>query len=176
MVSRRLISGLTSAATVFLAGAVALGSNVVIVNPTSAPITNRVTQLVTSADTLAYQGATNAFINPVLPATGSVNEWKVSNGVVMVLSQADSNAITIYNSNLVFQVTTNRQYQAKAAATNTVEDLNEMGRLIRALAEVTMDEINILRASPTNVFTPRTLSQLKAAIQTKLQAQPDFAP
>jgi hypothetical protein len=63
--------------------------------------------------------------------------------------------------------------QAKADATGAVDDFYEEGRLIRALAEVMMDEINILRQQPTTVLAVRTLAQLKTAIKAKLAAQAD---
>jgi hypothetical protein len=155
----------------------AYASTVVLVNPTSAPITNRVTQLITSADTLAYRGMTNAFINPTLPATGSPNEWKVSNGAVMVLSVADSNTITAYNSNLNWLAISNRTAQAKLSATNNLDDLIEDGRIFRAFAQVVLDEINILRTrTTTNALSQRTMGQLKTAIVSNILAQPDFTP
>ncbi len=65
--------------------------------------------------------------------------------------------------------------QAKAAATASIDSgALKAGvsteRLIRALALVVLDEVNILRAASVPSLTPRTVAQLVTAIKTKIAA------
>lgn len=71
--------------------------------------------------------------------------------------------------------TTFAAQQAKAAATSNI-DIGALqagqvyDRLIRALALVVLDEINILRAIASPVQTPRTAAQLVSAVKAKIAA------
>lgn len=88
---KRFILSLT-----LLAGA-ALASNVLLYNPNSTPVPGRVVSYLQSVDTGLYQGASNVLINPVMP-TNKLDSLKVSNGVVVVLSQLDLDRITATNA------------------------------------------------------------------------------
>lgn len=179
--------------SVLLVGSL-MASTVVIYDPQSSPITNRVVNVIRSADTLQFQGRTNALINPVLPVTGTLNDWKVTDTLTIVeLTTADRTVIT---NAILASVAANKAAQERTSKTNAlaaVDSFEMEGRILRAIAEITMDELNILRAqvalartntlafqSATNrsavVLNPRTLIQLQNAISNKLQAQSDTAP
>lgn len=83
---------------------------------------------------------------------------------------SDRNAVLIANT------TATNQLLTKFSATNAVDSFEVDGRLLRALAELLMDEINIVRTNPAAILPPRTLSQLKTTIKNKVLAQPDSSP
>lgn len=57
----------------------------------------------------------------------------------------------------------------RAHAKNILDNLRDpVYKLIRAVALITMDEINILRQNPTSVLPPRTAEQLKTAIRNRI--------
>lgn len=65
--------------------------------------------------------------------------------------------------------------QAKAAATGGIDNGQLVGgdkqeRLIRALALVVLDEVNILRAASVPALAARTAAQLVSAIKAKIAA------
>lgn len=159
-----------------LVAGISFGSTVVITNPNSLGVTNRVVGILSSQDTLAWQNTSNAYINPILPTNGTFIEWKVSNNVVMFLSTVDSNNISIAISNANWQIRTNAEYNAKLYATNVVDNFISDGRVLRAFAQVVLDEVNNLRTNPTTVLPARTMGQLRTAIINNILAQPDFNP
>lgn len=61
-----------------------------------------------------------------------------------------------------------RRARARAEAKATYQDVTALGRIVRALALVTLDEINILRQ--LHGLAPRTAAQLRTAIETKVDA------
>jgi hypothetical protein len=144
-------------------------ANYFVFNPSSSPVANQGVAFVTSQHA---PPTPNVLTNPAMPNL-PIQWLKASNGLVVAMTAAESNSV------LAAQAATNtlragiRQTQAKAHATNTIESLLEDGRLLRALAEVTMDEINILRTNMPSPMAPRNLNQLKNAIRNKIVAQPD---
>jgi hypothetical protein len=160
-----------------LACCYALASNVLIYDPVSTPVPGKARALLLSVHTPLYQGATNAVIitNQVLPNVPL--QWmRVSNNVIVAMSAAESNLVLAANASAVTNTLALKQAASKTAAQTAIDAYDLNGRLVRALAEVTLDEINILRASPTNVFAARTLTQLTNALRAKLQAQPNTSP
>jgi hypothetical protein len=149
----------------------AFGSDVVLYDPTGLVVTNRVIAVLRSVNTTDYESLTNVLINPVLPT--NPQPWKVLDGNVVALTAQDQTAISNAFAAAQSALATARQTASKTNAPVALENFDETGRLIRALAEVTMNEINILRTNrSTNVLSPRTLTQLKTAITNSLIAQP----
>ena len=178
-------------AMAMLAACSAVASIVVLFNPDSTPVANRVTRVLTSANELEYAGKPGALVDVQTLPAGTVNDWKVEGGAVVLLTQADLDAITLANwlaaSNSLVQFKAN--LKAELVASIDADDDRE-ARLIRAMAEVMLDEVNnhaltinaILDAADaaSNLATfktamaaitdipPRTLAQMKTAIQNKL--------
>lgn len=170
-----------------------MASTVVVYDPQSSPVTNRVINVILSADTSVFQNRTNVLINPTLPGTGTPEDWKVVGTNIVELTPVDRIEIT---NVIIAETAARKALNERAAKTNAllvVDSYQSDGRVLRALAEVTMEEINILRAqialartSPTAfqsltnrntvVLNPRTLIQLQNAISNKLQAQNDTGP
>lgn len=168
-----------------IGAAIALASPVILFNPTSSPVTNRVIAYITNADTSLYVNKTNALILPgsfltngvtnlligSVPGSGIPDtDWKASNRTVVLLSSADnttiSNAIAVASNTSL----TNRYAQARTNALTIVTNDFEAGRIQRAFAEVVMKELNILRTNAG--MAVRTTLQLKNAMNTELNAQP----
>jgi len=180
-----IISAITATATLF-------ASTVVLYDPQSQGVTNRVVAVITSGDTPSFSGLTNVLINPTLPGSGGPQNWKVSGGTVVALTGGDLTAIAnaeaaALTAKLQFRERVSKT-NALSSATATALDLD--ARLLKALAETIMDELNILRTqiqlartnttafqSTTNrnnfPMTERTMTQLRTAIITKLNAQSD---
>lgn len=80
--------------------------------------------------------------------------WSISGDTVSLMSQAQRDAVDAAES---------------AAIKDAVADeLDRAGTIMRAFAEVLLDEINILRAAVVPPKTARTLAQLKTAVRGKL--------
>jgi hypothetical protein len=151
----------------------ACASNVLVYDPVSQPVPGRSQAYLLSVHTPEWQGRSNALVNPALP--NHPLEWtRVSNGVVVAMSVVESNSIVSAEASSRAAAIAFSEAQAKTNAITTISRYTAEGRLVRALAEATMDEINILRTNLS--LTPRTLTQLTNAIRNKLQAQPDSTP
>lgn len=146
----------------------ASGSNVIIYDPP----TGKILAYLISANTPEYQGATNALINPVLPSV-PLQFAKVSNSVVVAMSAAESNAVLAASVALA-------DIGVRAGASNQVQSFRYDGLALRAFADASKDEINLLRLemsiAKTNfvlfqtraTMAPRTLTQLKNSINGKI--------
>lgn len=164
---------------------ITLASPVILFNPTSSPVTNRVISYITNADTSLYINLTNALVTPgswetngitnliigSVPGSGipEVN-WKASNRTVVLLSAADNTAISNALAASANTSLTNREAQAKITSLTIITNNFEAGRIHRAFADLLMDELNILRTNAG--MAVRTSAQLKTAMQNKLNAQP----
>ena len=157
-----------------------LAGNIIFYDANSPTVANRVTSYRLSLDPGDPASWTNKLIDPVLPENFLTNSrqdfFKVSGGVVVELTGGEKQSVTNAENAIIAAAIAASQAAAKNNATNIVEDFTEQGRITRALAEVVMDEINIIRTNLVPALNPRTLSQLKAAIKAKLAAQPDSAP
>ena len=56
--------------------------------------------------------------------------------------------------------------EAATRADNTADELDRAQTIMRAFAEVVLDEVNLLRGQ--HALAPRTLAQLKTAVRSKL--------
>lgn len=141
---------------------VACASNVLVFDPTSTPVPGRARAYLVSVNTTDFEGVTNALINPALP--GVALEWvKVTNGTAVAMSLVESNLVVSTESS-------NRLAGARSDAKNGYDADHPLGRLQRAIVEITMREINILRTNAG--LAARTPSQLRTAIRNELDAQP----
>jgi len=127
-----------------LLGPLAFASMVILFDPA----TGRNLRRIDSADTLAYLSRTDCLINPVLP-TNALNLCYVTNGAVEVIPQAwlDAEALAAWiaqsNANVLFIATERSNMIATASA--YMYGTNAEGRILRAFALLTLDQINTLR-------------------------------
>jgi hypothetical protein len=141
-------------------------------DPNSAGITNRITNIRFSMPPETANGSNIVVFNTWNDIyTNNFNNLKLSNNIVVLLSTADQTAISNATVSANIASTQLSERRTKTNALASVNQLDQNGRLIRALAKVTMDEINILRAQ--HGLTSRTLTQLTNAITAELNAQPD---
>lgn len=95
---------------------------------------------------------------------------------------AESNSIitagVTASTNIAFQSKLAGELQAKMDTTNRVDNFHGDARmrLFAALMDVLVDEFNMVRTNPTAVLPPRNLSQVKTALRSRLDAQPNVAP
>lgn len=141
----------------------ARAADIVVFNPASTTVPNRVVSYLRSQDTNLWIGNPNALINPALPAGVAVNLLKVSGGLVVQMTTAEINAINAANATALIAA-------AKAGGKTNFDNDYSDGRVLRAVVAVLLDEINILRANAAlAAWTP---AQARTAIQTKIDAQP----
>lgn len=93
-------------------------------------------------------------INPDLSqVTGfSSKYWSISGDTVSLLSQAERDALDLS--------------ELEVSRDQIVDQLDDLEDILRAFAQVVVDEINILRQQHT--LPDRTLQQLKTAIRNKM--------
>lgn len=153
-----------------------LASNIVVYDPNSSTVPNRVIAYLQSEDTAKWVNVTNAIINPSVPNSTRDN-WKVSGGSVVEMSQAEKDSVTAAN-----------------ALANTVAEKEgaksdyDASAIDRAIVLVLLNEINILRSqvqlartnttafqSATNRsavnLNVRTAAQARTAIRNEVDAQ-----
>ncbi len=152
-------------------------SSIVVYDPNSSIVTNRVIAYLQSEDTVKWNGKTNILINPSVPANSTRDNWKVVNGNVVELTQAEKDAITAANN--AATVVANKE-DAKANYDASAID--------RAIVLVLLNEINVLRSqvqmartnttafqSATNRsavnLNDRTAAQARTAIRNEVDAQ-----
>ena len=151
----------------FALAGTALASIVVLFDPNSQPVPNRVVRILHSADELAYRDRADAIVDvQSIPAAGML---KASNGLVVVFTQAESNLWTWYaESNATWQAAADRTNILNAAA-EFVDGLTPESRILRAFALLTLDQINTLRklhslpVITTNVFLSAMTNAVKDA-------------
>lgn len=149
----------------------AWSSNVLIYNPDNG---YTIAYLI-SVNTPAFEGITNALINPVIPAGIPLEFTKVSNNLVVALSSSESNAV-------ISALAANNDSELRASANNGFVVLMANALVLRALASTIGDEINIIRnelsVAKTNIskfqstptLTPRTLVQFSNSISNKVNS------
>lgn len=148
----------------------ASASNVIIYDPP----TGKVIAYLLSVNTPDYEGKSNTLINPVLPPV-PLEFTKVSNGVVIALSAAESNAV-------IFAALDAGTNATRSGASSPVTAFSVGGLDLRAIADVAKDEINLLRLeisiAKTNqaqfssrpTMAPRTLQQFQNALTNKINS------
>lgn len=135
-------------------------SVIVVFDETATP--QKVLQVLASANTPDFTGRTDVVINPDLSALEGivpVRYWKHSAGLIVEYTTAEK---TQQDSDEAAAEDTAVREAAKAGLEGFVEN----PLLLRALADIIKDEINILRA--LHGLPDRTLSQLRTAIQNKI--------
>lgn len=117
--------------------------------------------------------------NGVLPSlatnTATIQWCKVSNNLVVHMTATESNSIITAQAAATLASQQARELLAKLAATNALANFfdSPQGRATFAGWEVTLDELNIIRAAVASItnLPPRTLTQLTNAIKAKINAQ-----
>lgn len=143
---------------------------VIIFNPDSTPVANRVTRVIPSANTLEYLNRVDALVNPVIAPELDPLAGKVENGAVVPLSQQDLDDIAAAQSAASAQQALDYDAAIRAEAKLLVQNrMDTFGVLLRSLALTILDEINTLRAQHS--LAPRTATQLRNAIQARVDAK-----
>lgn len=157
----------------------ASASNVLVFSTNSTPVAGRALAYLLSVNTPDYASRTDVLINPSLP--NHPLAWcKVSGGVVLAMSTAESNSIVTAQTNAAFAAKQARELAAKVSATNAMVNFlaSPEGRAMFAGWEATMDSLNVIRqglAGNTNMPL-LTLTQLTNAIKVRINAQANAAP
>jgi hypothetical protein len=153
-------------------GFLALGawaSIVVITDPSSVPQTNRVVRIILQAETLAYLGRSNAYINPPFaPGTDQTSCW-VSNDTVRTIS---TNLLAAYAAS-------NNNYWTLVEKTNAVNlalsfahGTNAEQRFMRAMLLVIRQRMDQLSTNPTGNLGAITTNAVLLAISNAIVADP----
>jgi len=123
-------------------------------------VTNRVLQYLKSVNTPDYSSRGDAIVNPdVSGLSADKKYWIHSGGSIREMTPAEKQAVN--DTEIVKDIADRR-----SEANNNL--IGREGQVIRALAEVVMDEINILRDLQKPSLPLRTLTQLKNAIKKKI--------
>lgn len=81
-----------------------------------------------------------------------IKYWTISGDIISLMSQAERNAVDTTLDVAILDTIAN--------------ELDQTRTIMRAFAEVVLDEVNLLRGQHSLV--PRTLAQLKTAVRAKL--------
>ena len=102
-------------------------------------------------------------VNPDLSLIESVDRkyWKHEAGSIVEMAPTEKSMV---DADAFTKIT----YDRGTSADNQVDSNDSVGMVIRAFAEVMVDEINLLRAEHS--LTPKTVAQLKNAIKNKIIA------
>lgn len=121
-------------------------ANILKYDPTSATIANRVVEYLESQDTGKWTGVPNVLVNPVMPVGIGIAYLKVDGGNVVELTQVEKDALTA-------AAAAGALLGNKSGAKGLFDDLLPNGRVLRALVEVLLNEINALRGHVVGVAT-----------------------
>ena len=108
------------------------------------PLTGRDLVRVDSANTLEYIGKSNALVNPDVP-TNNLAVCKVTNGAVVLLNSQELLADWLAVSNANRQSAIAERAEMVATASAYIHGTNAEGRILKAFALLTLDQINTLR-------------------------------
>lgn len=151
-------------------------------DPNSTPVAGRILAYVPAADTLQFvvggdatrpkinADGTTYLINPVLPVGTTAATHRVDVGVVRAYTQAELDSISAAraaaDAAAALAYIAETKDAAKVLADTSTTDI---GRVIRAFMELTLQEINTLRtkASLTNYTATQFLNALKAKIDAQ---------
>jgi len=138
-------------------------ANIVIYDPADALVPGRVTQYLPSVNTPDYDSVVDKIVSPDLTAVAGVplKYWVEKNGDIEEMSVPQKAAIDDAEA-------AERDLGIRSDAKENLDVLNSPGLVLRALADVIKDEINILRAE--HGFADRTLVQLRTAIKNKVDS------
>lgn len=141
-------------ALVFWLTAAAVVASVVVIFD---PPTGRIVRVIPSADTLQYIGASNALINPVFP-TNDIAQCMVTNGVI--IPKPDDYLVAEFQTASNATVLARDRFRSNTLtrASRYMQTTDAEGRMFRAFALLTLDQLNTLRRTngmsiiTTNVF------------------------
>lgn len=122
-------------------------------------VTKKVKEYITSVNTPDYSFRDDVLINPVLPPNVAYKFLKAENGCIVEMTQDEKDII-------IAEEETNRITKIRADAKYSIDNFMDLGLVLRALADVIKDEINILRNE--HGLPARTLTQLKIAIKDRI--------
>lgn len=137
-------------------------ANVIIFDPQSDPIPNRVTQYLTDVNQSHYKERSDTLINPVLPPGVALGLLKVVGVQVVELSQSELDAIAYKHSLDVAIAKAQLLKEAKAFA-KTVLDADEgYAVFLNALVTIIVQQFNALRGQ--HGLPSITKDQVKQAV------------
>lgn len=139
-------------------------ANILQYNPASVTVANRVVSFRTSQDTGLWVGVPNTLINPVMPLGVAINDLKVAAGLVVELTAQEKADIAAAQAAAGI-------VSSKDGAKTMFDDAFPNGRVLRAVAEALLDQLNTLRQNPTATLPVITVAQARTAIRNKIDAQ-----
>ena len=125
------------------------------------PVNNRIIDVKNSVNTPSFVGRNDVIINPTMPQGVILKYLKHENGSVVEMTQAEKDQVDQEEA-------TANLNKVRGLAKGNVDDFTDYGVIIRALAIITMNEINILRAQHS--LPARTLAQLKTAMKNEIDS------
>lgn len=141
-------------------------ANVLIFDPNSTPVPNRAVRYIRSADTNNFIGRADVIINPTMPAGAALDSLVVDNGTVRGMNEPELAAIAQAQQQAMVDEIARIKDFGKALSD---ADDTPTGRVLRALIELIVEEINILRTRAG--LAARTREQVVSAIKAKIDAQ-----
>jgi hypothetical protein len=145
---------------------------IVVFDPTSSPVTNKVTRILPSEDTLKWIGRSDVLINPVMPPSTN-GLWKVTNSTVTVFSQDDLDTVALTNAIIATNANIARLALLKSILVSQVNAQDDQqGRIIRALAELVLDSHNMQAESMSNIMFAISGASSLVNLQTRVNTVP----
>lgn len=141
-------------------------ANVIVFDPNSVPVPNRIREYLKSVNTTHYKDRADVLINPVLPEGIALGLLKVLNGEVVELTQSDLDAIAYQHSLDTAILEAKRIREAKDFAKGVLDGDEGYEVFLNALVTVIVQQFNSLRSQ--HGLGNITKDQVKAAIVSEI--------
>lgn len=131
----------------------------------------RVIRVIPFADTPLYEGRTDVVINPdlsLLEGIVPMEDWKHEGGAIVEWTQAEKDARAAARAAAEAAQAAQQILDNRTQAQEILANVDELGVLFRAFADIVREEINILRA--LHSLPDRTLAQLRTAMNNKMSS------
>ncbi len=141
-------------------------ASVAIYDPNSTP--NKITQYLQSVNTPDYSSKPNVLINPDVSALQGVDirYWKHVAGAIVQMTTAEKNAV---DAAFTSGVTNVLRIDGKAI----IDMQSPQGIILRALADILVDEINVVRGWLQTFKAQTAAATSLANLQTRVASLPD---
>lgn len=143
-------------------------ANVIVFNPNSTPVANRVLNYLESVNTSYYKDRDDVVINPDIPAGVPLTKLKVSNGLVVELTPAELSAIAAQEAIEAAQGEARLLAESKEFAKTVLDKSEPYGVFLNAYTTVLVQQLNVLRTNAG--MNAITKDQVKAAIVAELSS------
>lgn len=130
-------------------------------DPSSTPVAGMIVKKWYSVDPSVVNGLLNILELPRVEYQALTKYKVVDGGIVRNMTQTEKDTLTAYEE-------AQRDLNIRDSAKTEMDGFQSRGLLLRALADIIKDEINVLRAFHS--LPDRTLTQLKTAIQNRIDS------